>query len=55
MQPLLTVEQAAELLNVSSWTIRRWIKRGSLPHVKLGNLVRVESEDVQQFKDSRKA
>jgi excisionase family DNA binding protein len=32
---LLTVAQAAKLLNVSDRTIRRWIEAGKMPYIKL--------------------
>ena len=33
---LLTIEEAAQLLNVSKTTLRRWTKLGSLPCVRVG-------------------
>ncbi len=35
-QPLLRVHEAARLLNVSKWTIYRWIEEGRLHGTKLG-------------------
>ena len=35
-EPLLTVSQAAEYLNVSKMTIRRWTNDGSLPCLRVG-------------------
>ncbi|MDR4480185.1 MAG: helix-turn-helix domain-containing protein [Nitrospira sp.] len=35
-QPLLRVKEAAQLLNVSKWTIYRWIDEGRLGATKIG-------------------
>ena len=47
-QPLLTRQQVADLLNVSTRTIDRWTEAGKLPAVKmpLGHSVRYRPEDV---------
>ena len=45
----LTVEQAAELLQVKSTTIREWLKKGKLPGVKVGRLWRVDREGVYKI------
>jgi excisionase family DNA binding protein len=37
----LTVPDVAELLQVNPQTVRRWIWKGKLPHVKVGGTVRV--------------
>lgn len=44
---LLTVEQAAERLNVSVRNIRHQIYRRRLPIVKIGRLVRIDEEDLE--------
>jgi excisionase family DNA binding protein len=44
--PLMTVDDAAELLRVSSKTIRRLIERGELEAVRIGRSVRLRSADV---------
>ena len=45
---LLTKQQVADLLNVSTRTIDRWTEAGKLPAVKmpLGHSVRYRPEDV---------
>jgi excisionase family DNA binding protein len=49
LEPLtLSVRDAAGLLGVSHWTIRRWIRFGTLPAVKLGRRTVVE---VSALKD----
>jgi len=41
---LLTVKQAAELLQVSIWTIRRWIHADALPYVRIGREYRIKRD-----------
>ena len=48
---LLTVEDAAVRLSVSTKSIRRWIEAGELPAVRLGRAVRVEEAAVADFID----
>jgi excisionase family DNA binding protein len=36
-------------VNVSQKTIRRRIASGELPAVKLGGLIRVDADDLEQF------
>lgn len=43
---LLTVEQIAEEFQVTSQTIRNWIKGGALPAVRVGHVYRVRREDL---------
>jgi excisionase family DNA binding protein len=45
-QQLLTVEQVAREFQLTSQTIRNWIKSGALSAVKIGHVYRVRSEDV---------
>lgn len=43
LEPLtLGVREAASLLGVSHWTIRRWIRMGKIPALKLGRRTVVE-------------
>ncbi|MDR7419218.1 MAG: helix-turn-helix domain-containing protein [Armatimonadota bacterium] len=46
---ILTVEQAAEFLQVHRITVYRYIREGALPAVKLGKLYRLFSRDVEAF------
>ena len=45
-QQLLTVEQVAAEFQLTSQTIRNWIKSGALSAVKIGHVYRVRREDV---------
>lgn len=44
---LLTVNEAAERLNLSPWTIRSWITGKRLDCVRLGRAIRVPVEAVE--------
>ena len=46
---LLTIGQTAEVLQVSTKTIRRWIKRGDLIAHRLGGQCRIGETDLQAF------
>lgn len=46
MPTLLTVRQAAELLQVHPQTIYTWIRTGRIPCVRHGGTVRLRREDV---------
>lgn len=46
---ILTVEQAADFLQVHKITVYRYIREGLLPAVKLGKLYRLFSRDVEAF------
>ncbi len=46
---LLTIEEAAKLLSVSSWTVRRAIWAGEVQHVRLGRAVRLRREDLEAW------
>ena len=55
LQALLDVVEAAELLRVSPYTIRSWIRKGVLGATKLGRLVRIEPSEVQRLIASGKS
>ena len=50
-QQLLTVEQIASEFQLTSQTIRNWIKSGALQAVKVGHVYRVKREDVDTMMD----
>jgi excisionase family DNA binding protein len=50
-QQLLTVEQVASEFQLTSQTIRNWIKSGALSAVKVGHVYRVRREDVDTMMD----
>lgn len=46
---ILTVEQAADFLQVHKITVYRYIREGLLPAVKLGKMYRLFRRDVETF------
>ncbi len=46
---LLSIERVAELLDVSTKTVRRWIDRKLLPVHRLGRQLRVSEVDLATF------
>ena len=48
MDKLLSVEQTADLLGVSKWTIRAWIAQGKLKSAKLGSRRLVPQSEVER-------
>lgn len=46
--PMLTLEQAADLLHVSTRTIRRFIKAQDLPAHKIGRQWRIARRDLEE-------
>jgi len=48
-QQLLTVEQVAREFQLTSQTIRNWIKSGALSAVRIGHVYRVRREDVDEM------
>lgn len=50
--PLLTVEEVAELLNVSpAYVRRRLVFERRIPYVKVGRHVRIDQRDLEDFID----
>jgi excisionase family DNA binding protein len=52
--PLLTTGEAAQTFNVTERTIRSWIKQDILQAVKIGGVVRISRERVQQLIEGTK-
>lgn len=52
---LLRVNEAAEVLSVSRWTIYRWVEEGKLKGTKIGHgSLRVLKESVMQLIDQNR-
>ena len=48
---LFSVEEVAERLGMSKWTITDWLKAGRLKGSKIGKFWRVQERDLQAFID----
>lgn len=49
MKPLHDVRSAAQILGISPWTVRGYIRAGKLNPVRLGRLVRIEEGEIQKL------
>lgn len=50
-QRLLTVEEVAERLQISTYGVRDRVLYGAIPHVRLGHSIRVRPVDVDAYTD----
>lgn len=53
--PDLTVEQVAELLNVSTRTVRRRAHMGQIPAIREGRLLRFAPDAIDEYRAGRRA
>jgi excisionase family DNA binding protein len=49
MEPLLTIQEAAEKLGVKPNTLYLWVSQRRIPHRKIGRLVRFRDCDLEEF------
>jgi excisionase family DNA binding protein len=49
MQPLKSVVEAAELLRISRWTVRSYIRDGKLKAVRLGRRVLLTDGELERL------
>ena len=49
MKDLLSISQAATLLNISKSTLYKWAELRKIPSVKLGRCVRFDIADVEKW------
>lgn len=56
MEKLLTIREASKKLNVTTKTIRNWIKQGRLPAYKtVGNHYRFDPKELEDWLAEQKA
>ena len=48
-QKFFKIEKAAELIDVSPWTIRKWVKEKRIRTYRFGGAVRIEETDLLDF------
>jgi excisionase family DNA binding protein len=46
---LFTVTDAAQILSISPWTVRAYIRDGKLTPVRVGRLVRLDQQELENF------
>jgi len=46
---LLTVPQLAEQLQIKAATLYTWAEQGSIPHLKLGRLLRFDPDEIEAW------
>jgi len=54
MDKLLDVTQLSQLLSVRPMTLYGWIHDGTLPHYKIGRLVRFSEVQIQAWLNQKK-
>ena len=47
----LKIDQAAEFIHVSPWTIRKWINERKLRSYRFGGAIRIRLSDLLSFAD----
>jgi len=48
-QVFLTPQEVSDVLRVSVYTVRRWIKEGELPAYKVGRFWRIKQGDLNKW------
>ena len=49
LQPLLTYNEAADILAVKPQTLRQWASTKRIPYVKIGSAVRFRPDQLEEF------
>jgi excisionase family DNA binding protein len=51
---LLSVKETADILNVSTWTVREKIAKGELRTVRIGRRLLIDPSDLEEFIEQNK-
>lgn len=54
MPKMFSVEEVAQMLNVSDRTIRRLCQREEIPHIYIGSQIRITENDLQNYLSNNK-
>jgi excisionase family DNA binding protein len=54
-QSFFTPQEVSELLRVSDYTVRRWIRQGDLPAYKVGRSWRVSASAIEKWLNQHEA
>ncbi|MBU0731273.1 helix-turn-helix domain-containing protein [Patescibacteria group bacterium] len=46
---ILTTKEVADLLRVSLITVRRWLKSGKIPSIRIGKHYRIRRDDIEDL------
>ena len=49
MESLKSIEEAAESLGLSPWTIRLYVRKGKIRPVRIGRRVLIEPSEIQRI------
>jgi excisionase family DNA binding protein len=54
MESLKSIEQTAEVLALSPWTVRAYVRQGKIRPVRIGRRVLIEQSEIQRVIESGK-
>ncbi|MCK5506280.1 MAG: helix-turn-helix domain-containing protein [Thermodesulfovibrionia bacterium] len=52
---ILTVKELSELVKIKEKTIYYLVSQGSIPHYRIGKLVRFKQDEIERWMESKKA
>lgn len=55
IEPLLKINEVADICRVSTKTVRRWIEKAELAVIRLGHLLRIERKELARFMHERRS
>ena len=54
MQSLLNTADVARLLGIAEITVRKWVAKGELPHLKLGRRTLFDPAQLQEWLETKR-
>jgi len=55
MEPLQSIEEAAENLGISPWTVRAAVRKGRIRPVRIGRRVLIEPREIERIIEEGKS